>query len=134
MADEEEADATNTILEYCGFNNQANRTDIAADGFELFDNMLTLTEKDVTSLAKGFAKRAAAQGRIIFGLRRTNLLKATIHWAQDFRHISREVMLEGIADAADFRIAIETARQRAQIRNTVLKNPTVSVKLLILGN
>jgi hypothetical protein len=117
MAEEEEEDnATDTILEYCGFNLQANRNDIAADGFESFEDMLTLTEKDITSLAKGFAERAVAQGRIIFGLRRTNLLKATIHWAQDFRCISKEVTLEGIDDAADFRNAIKTARQRAQIR------------------
>jgi hypothetical protein len=49
-------------------------------------------------------------------LRRTNLLKATIHWAQDFRRISRVPNLDNIADQAEFREALETARLRAQIR------------------
>jgi hypothetical protein len=106
----------NTILEYIGFAVPIQRTSIAEDAFESFADLLSLTEKDVGSLAKGFAERTQQQGRIIFGLRRTNLLKATIHWAQDFRRISRGVTLDGIADAAAFKIAIETAKQRAQIR------------------
>jgi hypothetical protein len=103
-------------LEYCGFTDQARRTDIAADGFESYDDVNTLTEKDIGSLAKGFAERTTVNGKIIFGLRRTNLLKATIHWAQDFRRISRVPTLDDIADQAEFREALETARLRAQIR------------------
>jgi hypothetical protein len=48
-------------------------------------------------------------------VRRTNLLKAVIHWAQDFRPIIREVTLDGI-DADEFKVAIEIAGQRAKIR------------------
>jgi hypothetical protein len=111
-----EAANIDTILEYCGFTTQAHRTSIAADGFESYADMLSLTEKDIGALAKGFAERTANQGRVIFGLRRTNHLKASIHWAQDFRRISRLVTLDHTADAAEFRTQIETARQRAQIR------------------
>jgi hypothetical protein len=111
-----EAAEIDLILAHVGFAVPANRISIAEDGFESFADMLSLTEKDIGALAKGFADRTVAGGRIIFGLRRTNFLKATIHWAQDFRRISREVTLDGIADAPAFKVVIETARQRASIR------------------
>jgi hypothetical protein len=106
-----EATTISTILEYCGFVNAGDRTNIIQDGFESFDNILTLSEKDINSLSKGFSDRTAVNGRINFGVRRTNHLKATIHWAQDFRRISRELTLDGIEDICDFKDAIEKARQ-----------------------
>jgi hypothetical protein len=116
MVDAAEAAEINTILAHCGFTDQARRTDIAAYGFESNDDVNTLTEKDVGSLAKGFAERTQANGKIIFGLRRTSPLKATIPWAQDFRRISRVPNLDDIPDQAEFREALETSRLRAQIR------------------
>ena len=84
MVDAAEEAKIKSISQYCGFNEQRGRDDIAADGFESYDDIMSLTEKDVGSLSKGFADRTSTQGRINFGLKRTNLLKATIHWAQDF--------------------------------------------------
>jgi hypothetical protein len=110
MVDPAEAAEIDMILAHCGFADPARRTDIAADGFESYDDVNALTEKDIGSLAKSFAERTTANGKIIFGLRRTNLLKATVHWAQDFRRISRLPNLDDIADQADFREALETAR------------------------
>jgi hypothetical protein len=92
------------------------RISIAQDGFESFEDIMSLSEKDVSSLAKGFAERTVASGKIVFGLRQTNLLRATVHWAQDFRRISRGPTLDGIGAMPDFKAAIETAKQRAQIR------------------
>jgi hypothetical protein len=106
-----EATTISTILEYCGFVNAGDRTNVVQDGFESFDNILSLSEKDINSLSKGFSDRTAANGRINFGLRHTNHLKATIHWAQDFRRISREPTLDGIEDIYDFKDAIEKVRQ-----------------------
>jgi hypothetical protein len=81
-------------------------------------DMLSLTVKDIGALAKGFAKRIVAQGKIVFGLRHTNHLKAAINWAQDFQRISRAVTLDPtVTDMAEFRIQIETAKQRALIRD-----------------
>jgi hypothetical protein len=57
MVDPAEAAEIDTILECCGFADQVRRADIAADGFESCDDVNTLTEKDVGSLAKGFAER-----------------------------------------------------------------------------
>jgi hypothetical protein len=112
-----EAVAIRTILTYCGFETDAQRNSIAEDGFESYADLLSLTVKDVTSLAKGFGERTTAQGRINFGMRRTNYLKATLHWAQDFRRVSRDVTLNDVNDITDFREQIEVARQRALIRS-----------------
>ena len=67
------------------------------------------------NLAKGFYYRTVTAGKISFGLCWTNLLKATIHWAQDFSRISRTQSLIGISSTAEFRAVIEAARQRARI-------------------
>jgi hypothetical protein len=69
--------AIRTILRCCGFETDAQRNSIAEDGFESYADLLSLTVKDVTGLAKGFGERTTAQGRINFGMRRTNYLKAT---------------------------------------------------------
>jgi hypothetical protein len=99
-------DDIDTILRYSGFFVANNRISIARDGFESFEDIMSLSEKDVSSLAKGFAERTVASGKIVFGLRQTNLLRATVHWAQDFRRISRGPTLDGIRAMPDFKAAI----------------------------
>jgi hypothetical protein len=117
MANEEDTgDDIDTILRYYGLATANDRISIAQDGFESFEDIMSLSEKDVSSLAKGFAERMVASGKIVFGLPRMNLLRATVHWAQDFRRISRVPTLDGIGAMPDFKAAIETAKQRAQIR------------------
>jgi hypothetical protein len=117
MANKEDIhDDIDTILRYCGLAAANDRISIAQDGFESFEDIMSLSEKDVSSLAKGFAERTVASGKIVFGLRQTNLLIATVYWAQDFRRISRLPTLDGIGAMPDFKAAIETAKQRAQIR------------------
>jgi hypothetical protein len=86
----------------------------AQDGFESYDDIMLLTEKDITSLAKGFAKRTNANRKIVFGLRRTNLLKATVRWVQAFRRISCNPSILDIDNAVEFRAALAFAHQRAQ--------------------
>ena len=76
------------ILEYSGFDDSAQQTIIAPDGFESYDDILTLGDSDIMNLAKGFSERTVSAEKIGFGLRRINILKETIHWAQDFRSIS----------------------------------------------
>ena len=64
MVDAAEAAEIDLILEHCGFADQARRDDIASDGFESCDDVNTLTEKDVGSLAKGFADRTQTKERL----------------------------------------------------------------------
>jgi hypothetical protein len=117
MANKEDIDDDiDTILRYWGLAAANDKTSIAQDGFELFEDIMSLSEKDMSSLAKGFVEMTVASGKIVFGLRRTNLLRVTVHWAQDFRRISRAPTLDGIGAMPDFKAAIEMAKQRAQIR------------------
>ena len=104
-------------MENSRFENSAQITIISAEGFEIYDDILTLGYSDIVNLSKGFSDRDISASKISFGLRRTNILKATIHWAQDFRRIRRIPSLIGISDAAKFRAAIKAARKRAMIRN-----------------
>jgi hypothetical protein len=67
-------DEIDTILGYCGFDTAVGRAAIQVDGFESYNDIQTLEDKDVVSLAKGFADRSQANGRIIFGLRRKRRL------------------------------------------------------------
>ena len=67
------------ILEYSDFNNSAQQTIITENGLESYDDILTLGELDTVNLAKGFSDRTVSTGKISFGVRWTNLLKATIH-------------------------------------------------------
>ena len=57
------------ILEYSGFNNSAQQTIIATDGFESYDNILTLGDSDIFNLSKDFSDRNVAARKISFGLR-----------------------------------------------------------------
>ena len=50
---------------------------------------MSLTEKDIGNISKGFTYSAAANKRIIFMLYQTNLIKSMVHWVQDFHRINR---------------------------------------------
>ena len=48
-------DYVGKILIHCGFNSSFNQEYIAEDGFELFDDIISLTEEDIVNLYKGFS-------------------------------------------------------------------------------
>jgi hypothetical protein len=65
MANEEDIDDDiGTILRNCSFARENDRISIAQDGCEFFENIVSLSEKDVSSLAKGFAERTVTVGRL----------------------------------------------------------------------
>jgi hypothetical protein len=107
--------SVDTVLNYCGFS-EMHRRQIAQDGFDTFEDIAKLESKDITSLADGFASRTVANGKITFGLRRTNLVKASVHWIQDFGRISREPSLDGIHNAEEFLQVTDASRMRARMR------------------
>ena len=77
------------------------------------------------NLAKGFSDRTDDTGKISFGLRWTNILKATSHWDQDFRNIIQTLSLIGISKAELFFATIEAARKRARIRKHILEESAI---------
>mgnify|MGYP000476733797 CR=1 FL=1 len=50
------------ILQYCGFATAPGCVLIVADGFGLYEDILSLADKDVSDLVKGFAGRTVANG------------------------------------------------------------------------
>ena len=67
MVNVSEALNIDKILEYSGFGESAQRIIISADGFESYDDILTLGDSDIVNLVKGFSDRTVAAGKIIFG-------------------------------------------------------------------
>jgi hypothetical protein len=64
MANEEDIDDDiDTILRYCGFAVANGRISIAPDGFKSFEDIMSLSEKDVSSLAKDLQKGRLPMGR-----------------------------------------------------------------------
>jgi hypothetical protein len=105
-----------TVLEWIGFNIEATRERIRAEGFEGFDDLVAMKEKDIRDLSESYGRRTIADGRAIFGIRRIRYLIGLIHWVQDFGRIGQEPSLDGIDNAADFRIALDVAYYRADVR------------------
>ena len=105
-----------TVLEWIGFNVAATRERIREEGFETFDDLVTMKEKDVRDLAESYSRRTIADGRAIFGVRRIRFLIGLIHWVQDFGRIGQTPSIEGIANAVEFRSVLDIAYYRADVR------------------
>ena len=71
-------------LTWIGFTNDANRAALRIDIAE-FEDMLELSEKDISDLEYSYSKRTVGDGRFIFGLQRTKRVKAMIHWVHSLQ-------------------------------------------------
>ena len=79
--------------------------------------MKSLIEKDIRDLAESYGRRTVADGRFIFGIRRTQFLLGLIHWVQDFERIAgSESLDEFMDDPVAFRAALGIAYDRASVR------------------
>ena len=65
-------------------------------------------------------KRTAADGRLIFGLQKTNHIKSMIHWVQDFARVIETPNIDDL-DEASFRAALGVAAHRSTIRKQEAK-------------
>jgi hypothetical protein len=105
-----------TVLTWIGFDVDVTRERIRVEGFDNFDDLATLKEKDIRNLAELYGRRTIADGRAIFGLRRIRYLIGLIHWVQDFGRVGQAPMIERIEDAALFCAALDEAYYRADVR------------------
>ena len=78
---------------------------------------MSLTEKDIGNLSKGLSDNTLYNGRVIFGLSQTNLLKSAVHWVQYLQRISKEPTLHDIEDTSTFKERIDAAKVWAAIQN-----------------
>lgn len=104
------------ILTWIGFDNEATRLRLQTESFESFADILEMSEKDIRDLADSYTRRTVADGRSIFGSRRTRYLTGLIHWVQDYERIGEQPTIDGIVGAAEFRAALTEANRRANVR------------------
>lgn len=102
------------ILHWAGFTNVNQMNSIYHDSIHEYEDLLNMTESDITDLAKDYASRATA-ARICFGIRRIKKLKAIIHWCKDHRRTSATPSVQSTNGVA-FSLKLLQAMQRAQIR------------------
>ena len=106
---DEEPPVLDTVLTWIGFDQENTRNRIREEGFESFDDLVTMKEKDIRDLAESYGRRTIVDGRAIFGLRRIRYLIGLIHLVQDFARIGEIPSLDGIEDAATFKVALDSA-------------------------
>ena len=70
---------------------------------------------DLGGRTKRKKDKTAANGMIISGLHRNNILKATVHWLQYFQRIIRDPKIDGIKDKPTFKENIYAGRVHAII-------------------
>ena len=103
-------------LQWIRYGNQAHRNSICEEaGFELLEDFVRLSEKDIQEMADGNEKRTQAQGCISFGLRHIKLLIGVMHWVQDQDHCYRSASTGDIAEPNEFREIINISIQRAAL-------------------
>jgi len=105
------------MMHWIGFTNDAIRARIINDSIESFDDIRVLSETDITSMTTDWSSRSPATQRISFGTRRTKLMKALIHWMQDFYRISLVPTIEGETEAT-----LKSQLLRALLRADIRKN------------
>ena len=118
--DDDDIDKIEQTLIWIGFNTISSRDALQID-IEKFEDMLELTKKDISDLEYSYSKRTAADGRLIFGLQKTNRLKSMIHWVQDFTIVSETPNIDDL-DEASFRAGLGVAAQRSTIRKQEAKD------------
>ena len=102
-------------LDWIGFGIPNQRVSISTGaGFNSFNDLNDIKEKDIRDMADSFQKRTIAN-RINFGIRRTKWLIAMMHWVQDFSHCSRQPTIDDFVTANDFKQALLTAAQPASL-------------------
>ena len=72
-----------SILQTIGFIKDEERASIIQAGLAEFEDFRYLVEKDIREMADEFGKCTVANGRIVFGLGRTEKLAGVMHWIKD---------------------------------------------------
>lgn len=112
-----EIDPMDLALQWIGFDSAATRERLRIEGFNAFDDLKALKEKDIRDLAESYGRRTITDGRFIFGLRRIRYLIGLVHWVQDFGRVGQVPTIVPFGeDAAAFRQVLDIAFDRAEVR------------------
>jgi hypothetical protein len=121
VGEPEEMGSMDTILIWIGFVRDDQRQLIIAELGDDPQEFLSMTTKDLDSVAKTMASRLPANTRVAIGYQRLKKLKASIHWAADRDRIQMPLQLKAPTDdeaAArdEFLQELEQSAQRQVIR------------------
>ena len=109
--------AVDIALQWIGFERVDVRNRLRLEGFETFEDLSNMKDKDIRDLAESYGRRTVNDGRFIFGVRRIRYLIGLINWVQDFKRISDTPDLASFAgDSVAFRAALDDASNRAEVR------------------
>ena len=122
-----EDDQIRQILTWIGFTIQAERNAIVDDAMASYDDLLCLNTKDVTALSADFARRTLANGKIVFGSRRTKKLQSVLYWVKDFSRISETPTIGTLTENV-FSIQLTRARHREEVRIQMIAQSDVKSK------
>ena len=112
------------ILEWIGFEEEAQRDSIMEEAFEDWEDLYSLKTTDISDLAKGFAKREP-EDQLIFGLKRTKRMKNLVLWVQDFYRCDEDPTIEGL-DEATFLAALTKTSERYDVRQSLIDQADTS--------
>ena len=118
-------------LHWIGFRTNAQRTSVVNDAFDSFIGIKMLTEKDITAMERDYGTRATA-ARIVFGTRRTKLLKAFVLWTKDFYRISSTPSVVGLSEDT-FKAELQRAISRSDIRANIKAQTPIQAPLASPG-
>ena len=113
-----EDETIHQTLFWIGFVDPVQRNNVINDSLGSYANIRMLSEKDISSMSEDWQRRTVANGRIMFGTRRTKLLKALTHWVHNFYRISDIPHVDGL-NHDRFREHLLRALARAEIRKTI---------------
>ena len=122
-----EANFIRQALFWIGFQVEDERNSIMTDAFNSIRDITVLTKDDIKTLSNSFATRTAADGRLLFGLKRTKYLKGLAHFIQDFFRVSKIPSINGLSSTT-FCDALDVALQRSVIRDTMIRNSKVAAE------
>ena len=80
-----------------------------------------LEEQDIKDLSTSLGRLPAAEGRVSFGIVRTNRLIGMIHWIQDHERVSLKAVVISGTTQDEIRVMCSRALERANARKAELK-------------
>jgi hypothetical protein len=99
------------LKNFLGFPDEAERDIIRKNTFTDLEELRYVTEKDINAMVESFAKRAKTDGRVHFGLSRTQSMIGLMHWVQDRARCNSVIDVRQVNNST-FRQAIMNERER----------------------
>jgi hypothetical protein len=125
---EEMSDYEFVLQTHIGFDQDAERLLVLNHTFQTLDQLLNVEEKDIRAMIEELGKRTVANGRVVFGIGRSQLMLGLMHWVQDCYRCSTNIDIVTINDGT-----LDKALQRAKARKSLKDNMDTQSKATTPG-